>query len=128
MSELKPPPVPDGPLFKWIQGLHIFDRFRTVLRGFKPWSNKELNMYDVLRFFVLGLVNGSVATRSAAISFRLFVAFFPAMIFLLSIIPFTPLETEEVLASLELFFPSQTVELFEQTVSDLIDQRQGTLL
>ena len=128
MSELKPPPVPDGPLFKWIQGLNIFDRFRKALRRIKPWSNKELNVYDVLRFFVLGLVNGSVATRSAAISFRLFVAFFPAMIFLLSIIPFTPLETEEVLASLELFFPSQTVELFEQTVSDLIDQKQGSLL
>ena len=79
MSELKPPPVPDGPLFKWIHGLNIFDRFRKALRRIKPWSNKELNVYDVLRFFVLGLVNGSVATRSAAISFRLFVAFFPSI-------------------------------------------------
>ena len=80
------------------------------------------------RFFFLGLVNGSVSTRAAAISFRLFVAFFPAMILLLSIIPYTPLETEEVLLSLEQFFPKQAIELFESTVSDLIGQRQGTLL
>lgn len=87
-----------------------------------------MNVYDVGRFFFLGLINGSVSTRSAAISFKLFVAFFPAMILLLSIIPFTPLETEEVLMSLEQFFPKQAVDLFEQTVTDLVDQRQGTLL
>lgn len=128
MSELPPPPIPEGPLFQWIQRSRFFDRLRKILREFRPWSDKDMNVYDVLRFFVLGLVNGSVATRSAAISFRLFVAFFPAMILLLTIIPFTPLETTEVLESLELFFPMQAVELFEQTVTDLLDQRQGTLL
>ena len=128
MGELQPPPVPDGPLFKWIQKNRTFDRIRAALRRFHPWKKQEVNVYDVLRFFVLGLINGSVAMRSAAISFRLFLAFFPAMILLLSIIPFTPLETGEVLKSLEMLFPVQAVELFEQTVADLINQRQGTLI
>jgi membrane protein len=128
MGELEPPSIPDRPFFKWIQQNRLFDRFRALLRTVRPWKDKSMNVYDVSRFFFLGLVNGSVATRSAAISFKLFVAFFPAMILLLSIIPFTPLETEEVLLSLEQFFPKQAIELFEQTVKDLIDQRQGTLL
>jgi membrane protein len=128
MSELPPPPVPDGPLFKWIQQNRSFDRIRSGLRGLRPWKGQQVNVYDVLRFFVLGLINGSVAMRSAAISFRLFLAFFPAMILLLSIIPYTPLETAEVLSSLEMLFPMQVVELFEQTVADLINQRQGTLI
>ena len=128
MGELQPPSVPDGPLFKWIQKNRTFDRARTALRRFHPWKKQEVNVYDVLRFFVLGLINGSVAMRSAAISFRQFLAFFPAMILLLSIIPFTPLETGEVLKSLEMLFPVQAVELFEQTVADLINQRQGTLI
>ena len=76
-----------------------------------------MNVYDVFRFFILGLINGSVSTRAAAISFRLFVAFFPAMLLLLSIVPFTPLETQEVLLSLEYFFPKQAIDLFEQTVT-----------
>ncbi len=128
MADLQPPQVPDGPLFKWIQGNPSFDRFRSVLRRIRPWKGREVNVYDVLRFFILGLIDGSVAMRSAAISFRLFLAFFPAMILLLSIIPYTPLETEEVLKSLEMLFPVQAVELFEQTVADLINQRQGTLI
>ena len=128
MSELPPPPVPDGPLFKWLQSNEGFDRLRQFLRRMRPWKDQDMNVYDVMRFFILGLVNGSVSTRAAAISFRLFVAFFPALLLLLSIVPFTPLETEEVLISLELFFPKQAIDLFEQTVTDLIDQRQGTLL
>jgi hypothetical protein len=76
MSHLPPPPVPDGPLFKWLQEHKGFDRLRHFLRRLRPWQDKDMNVYDVFRFFILGLVNGSVATRAAAISFRLFVAFF----------------------------------------------------
>lgn len=128
MAELEPPVVPDRPFFRWVQRNRLFDRVRRLLRGVRPWKDKSMNVYDVGRFFFLGLVNGSVSTRAAAISFRLFVSFFPAMILLLSIIPYTPLETEEVLLSLEQFFPKQAIDLFESTVSDLIGQRQGTLL
>ena len=107
MAELEPPMVPDRPFFRWVQQNKVFDRLRRVLRGVRPWKDKSMNVYDVGRFFFLGLVNGSVSTRAAAISFRLVVAFFPAMILLLSIIPYTPLETEEVLLSLSSFSPSR---------------------
>ncbi len=116
------------PLFKWISTRKAFLRARRMLRRVHPWGPKEMNLYDVTRYFVVGILNGSVATRSAAISFRLFLAFFPAMIVLLSIVPYTPLSTDDVLGSLELLFPGETVELFEQTVTDLLDQRQGALL
>jgi membrane protein len=128
MGDLQPPRVPEGPLFQWLQANRMFDKFRLFMRRLRPWKGQDVNIYDVLRFFVLGLIDSSVSMRSAAISFGLFLAFFPAMILLLSIIPFTPLETEEVLKSLEMFFPVQAVELFEQTVADLINQRQGTLI
>ena len=116
------------PLFKWLSTRKVFLRARRVLRRIHPWGPKEMNLYDVMRYFVVGILNGSVATRSAAISFRLFLAFFPAMIVLVSIVPYTPLSTDDVLGSLELLFPGETVELFEQTVADLIGQRQGALL
>jgi membrane protein len=117
--------IENRPLFRWLSSRRAFLRARRLMRRVHPWGPKEMNLYDVLRYFFVGIVNGSVATRAAAISFRLFLAFFPAMIVLLSIVPYTPLSTEDVLSSLELLFPADAVELFEQTVTDLIDQRQG---
>jgi len=128
MADVPPPFAPEGPFFRWMSQNRIFLWIRKVLRAIHPWQDKSTNVYDVARFFVLGLMNGSVATRSAYISFNLFVAFFPAMILLLSIIPYTSLETAEVIASLEQFFPQQAIQLFHSVVADLIDQQQGTLL
>lgn len=101
---------------------------RRSLRRVHPWGSSDVDLYDVLRFFVVGMLNGGVAIRAASISFNLFVAFFPAMILLLSLIPFTPLETGEVLAALELLFPREAVVLLEDTIEEFLAQRQGTLL
>ena len=112
--------LPDGPLFRWLASRRLVQRLQAFLRTLQPWGQEGMNVYDVLRFFLVGLINGAVATRAAAISFRLFLAFFPAVIFLLSVLPHTPLETEAVMDALRFLFPGDTVGLFEQTVEDLL--------
>jgi len=87
-----------------------------------------MNLYDVFRFFGLGLINGSVSIRAASISYRLLLAFFPAMILLLSVLPHTPLETKDVMDALLLFFPGETVSLFELTVNDLLEKSHVSIL
>ena len=112
----------------WLLQQDAVISIQNFLRGLSPWGVEGMNLYDVLRFFVKGLINGSVSIRSAAISFRLLVAVFPAIILLLSILPYTPLQAEDVIDMLRIFFPGETVVLFEQTVQDLLDKSQGTLL
>lgn len=127
MSEIAPhEQLPDGPLFRWIRANPAFLALRLGLKRIHPW--KGVDLYEVVRFFTVGMMNGGVAIRAASISFNLFVAFFPAMILLLSLIPFTPLETEEVLAALELIFPREAVALLEDSIEEFLAQRQGTLL
>ena len=103
-------------------------RIQTFLRSISPWGVEGMNLYDVLRFFGLGLINGSVSIRAASISYRLLLAFFPAMILLLSVLPHTPLETSDVMDALQLFFPGETVSLFELTVNDLLVKSHGSIL
>ena len=119
---------PDGPFFAWLARRRFIQRLQAGLRNLQPWGQEGMNVYDVLRFFLVGLIDGAVATRAAAISFRLFLAFFPAVIFVLSVLPHTPLETEAVMDALRLLFPGDTVSLFEQTVEDLLGKTQGALL
>ena len=118
----------ESKLKTWLLQQSVVIKLQSFLRELSPWGVEGMNLYDVLRFFVKGLVNGSVSIRSAAISFRLLVAVFPAIILLLSILPYTPLRAEDVIDMLRIFFPGETVVIFEQTVEDLLDKTQGTLM
>lgn len=113
---------------KWIESNSIVKRTKFFLRSISPWGVEGMNLYDVLRFFGLGLINGSVSIRAASISYRILLAFFPAMILLLSILPHTPLETNDVMDALLLFFPGETVSLFELTVNDLLEKSHISIL
>ena len=118
----------ESKLKTWLLQQSVVIKLQSFLKELSPWGVEGMNLYDVLRFFVKGLVNGSVSIRSAAISFRLLVAVFPAIILLLSILPYTPLRAEDVIDMLRIFFPGETVVIFEQTVEDLLDKTHGTLM
>ncbi len=113
---------------KWIDSSLKIQQAKSFLRSISPWGVEGMNLYDVFRFFGLGLINGSVSIRAASISYRLLLAFFPAMILLLSVLPHTPLETKDVMDALLLFFPGETVSLFELTVNDLLDKSHVSIL
>ncbi len=113
---------------KWIDSSLKIQQAKSFLRSISPWGVEGMNLYDVFRFFGLGLINGSVSIRAASISYRLLLAFFPAMILLLSVLPHTPLETKDVMDALLLFFPCETVSLFELTVNDLLDKSHVSIL
>ncbi len=113
---------------KWVDSSLKIQQAKSFLRSISPWGVEGMNLYDVFRFFGLGLINGSVSIRAASISYRLLLAFFPAMILLLSVLPHTPLETKDVMDALLLFFPGETVSLFELTVNDLLDKSHVSIL
>ena len=112
----------------WVGSRKAVINVQKFLRQKSLWGVEGMNLYDVLRFFGLGLINGSVSIRAASISFRLLLAFFPAMILLLSLLPHTPLDSNAVMDALLLLFPGETVNLFEQTVTDLLDKSYGSVL
>ncbi len=110
-------------------------RLRTVrlIRLFtmklRPWGFEGLSLYSVATFFFEGLQKGALTTRAAAISFRFFLAIFPVLIMLLSLIPVIPIADfqDDLFASIRDFFPGDTFSLVEETVADLINKSHNTL-
>ena len=94
MAELEPPVVPDRPFFRWVQQNKVRPNAPRAA-GYSPVERQVDERLRCRPVFLSRITNGSVSTRAAAISFRLFVAFFPAMILLLSIIPYTPLRPKK---------------------------------
>ncbi|MDR2911607.1 MAG: YihY/virulence factor BrkB family protein [Bacteroidales bacterium] len=87
-------------------------------------------IYDVVLFFWRSIINGAITTRASAIAFSFFVALFPFIIFLFTIIPFIPIENfqAELFLLVQQIVPESTFPTIEDTVSTIIQkQRGGTL-
>lgn len=118
---------------KWLDRIRRMKGTRMIIRflqGLKVPGFEGLSLWYVGTFFIEGITKGSLATRAAAISFRLFLAFFPAIILLLSLIPHIPIDNFQanLFDSIRGFFPGDTFSLFESTLDDLINRKHNALL
>lgn len=87
-------------------------------------------LYDVALFFWRSIVDGSITTRASAIAFSFFIAFFPAIIFLFTLIPYIPIENfqSELLLIIEEIVPESTYQTISDTLEDIITQPRSGLL
>lgn len=87
-------------------------------------------IYNVGVFFWRSIVDGAFTTRASAIAFSFFVALFPAIIFIFTLIPYIPIENfqENLFSLIESLVPEGIFETIEGTVIDIIMQPRGTLL
>ncbi|HCX99693.1 MAG TPA: YihY/virulence factor BrkB family protein [Bacteroidales bacterium] len=87
-------------------------------------------VYNVVRFFIKGLLKGSISTRASAVAFDFFVALFPTIIFVFTLIPYIPVENfqAQLLELLEGIMPATAYGLVESTLIGVITQRSLGLL
>lgn len=108
-------------------GEWIIDRAQKVSLPFFD----GVPIYNVALFFWRSIVDGSITTRASAIAFSFFIAFFPGIIFLFTLIPYIPIPNfqYELLLIIEQVVPPSTYETIEGTVTDIVlKQREGLTL
>ncbi|NQX86341.1 MAG: YihY/virulence factor BrkB family protein [Flavobacteriaceae bacterium] len=91
----------------------------------------KLSLYDLLEMYIVGIVEGALATRASAITFSFFTAIFPFLLFVIIIIPYIPIEgfQTDFLDFLNTFLPPQTSGFFETNIFENINEGQhGSLL
>lgn len=87
-------------------------------------------IYDVMVFFWRSIVDGALSTRASAIAFSFFVALFPLIIFLFTLIPFIPIDNfqNELFLLIEDMVPATTFMAIKETVMDILTRQRGDLL
>jgi membrane protein len=90
----------------------------------------DVPIYNVSLFFWRSVSDGQLTTRASAIAFNFFIALFPAIIFLFTLIPYVPIHNfqEELFELIESLLPGGAFDAMEETVVDIILQPRGTLL
>ena len=89
-----------------------------------------LSAYDVAVFFWKGIYEGSVSSRAASISFSFFLALFPGVIFLFTLIPFIPVAgfQSELFKLLRDVRPPNSFDAAYTTITDILTIKRGDLL
>lgn len=91
---------------------------------------KGISIFDLLKFLKEVFSKGNFAIRSAAVSFHFFVGIFPTLIFLVSLIPYLPIEglQENIFLQMQLILPDMIYHLFESTLEELLTKKYTVLL
>ncbi len=98
---------------------------KIVLPGFDG-----LPIYYVAKFFFKGIVEGAMELKASSLAFKFFLAIFPTIIFLLTLIPYIPIHNfkNELLGILEEVLPSEGYEFLSDSLVNLITNADGGLL
>ena len=98
---------------------------KLIIPGFEG-----LSLYEVSLFFYKGLVEGALTTRASSLAFNFFLAFFPSIIVLFTLIPFVPIEgfQEQLFVLMRDILPPLTFDATKSILDDIVNNEQGGLL
>ena len=106
--------VLESPMLK--RSIHVLKN--TSFPGFSGVS-----IFSVALYFKIAVFEGTLATRSASLAFNFFLAIFPGILFLLSLIPFVPLDGfyDKFIFNLNDILPSAIKGPVLDTINDLVN-------
>ncbi|MBF6658026.1 YihY/virulence factor BrkB family protein [Flavobacterium columnare] len=94
-----------------------------------PWLN-GLSFYELIEFYLVGILQGGISYRAAAIAFSFFMALFPFALFILNLIPYIPIKgfQSDFLLFVRDNVPPTTFDAIENIIKDILNNSQTGLL
>lgn len=101
-----------------------------ILTKIKVPGLEGMSLYDVLEMYVIGIVQGALTSRAGGIAFSFFMALFPAALFILTLIPYVPIDNFHLIFMnfIEQVLPPKTFESVDIVLVDIANNRYGGLL
>ncbi|MCK5825127.1 MAG: YihY/virulence factor BrkB family protein [Ichthyobacteriaceae bacterium] len=101
-----------------------------VLKKTKIIGLEGLSMFDFIELYSKGLIEGALPTRAGYISYSFFMALFPFILFILTLIPYVPIEgfQNDLFKTLEHIMPPDTFNAVDSTIADIVTIKHGGLL
>ncbi|WP_348667893.1 YihY/virulence factor BrkB family protein [uncultured Polaribacter sp.] len=89
-----------------------------------------MSLYDVLEMYCIGIAEGALTTRAGGIAYSFFMAIFPFLLFVLTLIPFLPITgaQEGLLSIISDVLPPKTFDAVDAVLLDIIKNQYGGLL
>jgi membrane protein len=105
-------------IVKWAKAVH--------LPGFGP-----LSLYEVIIFFIQEFLTGSLVSKASSLAYSFMLALFPATIFLVTLIPYIPINhfQDNLVNLLSSVLPNESASnFFNSNIVSIIKHQNGKLL
>lgn len=114
----------------YLSKISFLEKFLDLIKTITFPGFNKVPIYDVIVFFLRRFNENDIQTRARAIAFSLFLAIFPTIIFLFTLIPYIPIDNFQlqVLKLLKDFLPSSTYASAHSTIEDIVSHQRGGLL
>jgi membrane protein len=89
-----------------------------------------MSLYDVLEMYVIGIVQGALTSRAGGIAFSFFMSLFPFALFILTLIPYVPIEgfQEGFMQFISQALPPKTSGAVDAVLQDIANNKYSGLL
>lgn len=89
-----------------------------------------ISLYELIEMYTIGIIDGAISYRAAAISFSFFMALFPFALFILNLIPYIPIQgfQQDFLQFVAESVPPNTYDAIANIINDILNNSQTGLL
>jgi membrane protein len=107
-----------------------FQLYRKWAAKIHPPGFEGVSLYDTSSFFYHGIDKGSIPSRASAMAFSFFLAIFPTIIFLFTLIPYIPIHNfqMQLMNVIRNILPPASFAASEETLVDIVTKQHGKLL
>jgi len=80
-----------------------------------------MSLYDVIEMYFIGIIKGALTSRAGGIAFSFFMAVFPFLLFILTLIPYIPIDgfQEGLFSFIQDILPPQTFEAVKRLAASV---------
>ncbi|MEO8516778.1 MAG: YihY/virulence factor BrkB family protein [Flavobacterium sp.] len=113
-----------------LKKIPVVKQLVVLLQNVKlPWL-LGISLYDLMEFYIDGIVRGSITYRAAAIAFSFFMALFPFTLFILNLIPYIPIPgfQDDFLGFVQQNVPPTTFDAIKTIINDILHNSHSGLL
>lgn len=89
---------------------------------------KKRSLFDFIIYFIVKVKKDDVFALGAQLAYYLILSFFPFLIFLITLIGFSNLNSMEVIEGLRTLLPSNVFELTSSTIVEVVENQHAGLL
>lgn len=115
---------------KKLENIPVINWFVEVGKKIKIPGLGGMSLYDVIEMYVIGIVKGALTTRAGGIAFSFFMAIFPFLLFILTVIPYIPIDgfQEGLFDLIREGLPPKTFDAVDGVIKDILNNQYGGLL